>query len=433
MDKKTLLYRLGEAKLKWPVGLRKFIYNKTDYRTTNRCGTYYVDTLEIWHDKLLMRTFAFRVPTIDGRPFKMDIQEVCRRLEGEKEVLVCQIENRSMGGRIVYYTDSGKWITKKERSSYYSWYVGNKKSWWFYEYEMFDIKEWIQRLNIPYCGYDSVNYKYKIPFIRYVELYRQYPKIELLAKAGWGHLITGARYFNFNGKSFEQIFKVSKYWKSHLNKLSVRDILLIRKYKTTTMTELNIQKEIKRYHMEYIRKYFDKKMTLYIDGFGIEKFPYHEYNDYLMMSERMGYPMNRNDVLYPKEGIMEAHDKVQKEFTVNESKKLKEGIEITANKLMKYEFENNELIIIPAKSNDDLVKESEELNHCVRTYAQKVSEGKTGIMFVRKKGEIEKPYVTLELQGKRVTQVRAARNSMPPEDVCNFIRVWEKHFRLSGW
>ena len=243
MKDTKLLEQLGDTKLKWPKGLRKYIYEETLYKTTNKCTTYYVNTLEIWRKRLLMRTFAFCVPKGVNRPFNMGIQEVCRRLEGEKDVLLCQIENRSMGGRTVYFTETGKWITRKERSSYYAWYTGGKSNWWFFDYDMFDYKEWMNKLEMPYCGYDSPNYVYKIPFFQYVELYKKYPKIELLAKGGMWKLITGARYLNLKGKSFEQIFKISSCWKKHIKELEISDILLIRKNDIHTMDELDYFKK----------------------------------------------------------------------------------------------------------------------------------------------------------------------------------------------
>lgn len=428
-----LLDKLGETKLKWPKGLRKFIYNQTNYLSTNRCCTYYVDTLEVWRGKLLMRSFAYKVPKAD-RPYKMQIQEVCRRLEGEKEILLCQIENKAMGGRNVHYTESGEWVTNKDSGCYYTWYKGDKKSWWFYEHEMYDINEWIKRLNIPYCAYDKLKQKINMPFFQYVELYKKYPKVELLVKSGWGQLVTGVRYFNFKGKSFEQIFKIPKYWKDYMDQFDVSDILFIRKYKPASMAELNIIKNAKHYHNNHVLKYINKKVINYIENYNrCEGFPMHEYNDYLRMAESLGYSMDHNDVLCPKDGVIVAHNKMQDEIEIKESIGLNEGIEKNANKLMKYKYENEKFIIIPAKSCQELIKESKVLNHCVRTYAKRVSEGQTGILFIRKKDEIETPFVTLELCGSRVTQARAENNHVPSKEVKEFIAKWEKRYKLAGY
>lgn len=439
MKDTKLLEQLGETKLKWPKGLRKYIYEETIYKTTNERTTYYVNTLEIWRKRLLMRTFAFCVPKGVDRPFNMGIQEVCRRLEGEKEVLLCQIENSYMGGRTVYFTETGKWITRKERSSYYAWYTGGKSNWWFFDYDMFDYKEWIDKLGIPYCGYDSPNYVYKIPFFQYVELYKKYPKIELLAKGGMYRLITGARYLNFKGKSFEQIFKISDCWKEDIKKLDISDILIIRKTNIQTLNELKLLKECKRFNYKYINKYFNSKTTKYIDkyllDFSLSDFPYNIYNDYLRMAEEIGCQMERNSVLFPKI-LHEAHDNMINQYQEFKDNEVNEGIEKTAKKLMKYKFNLDGLFIVPAMNNKELINESRVLDHCVRTYASRVSKGETGILFIRKEEEPETPFVTLELKGKRVVQVRGYKNNVHnplDQSVIDFVHKWEQKFRLEGF
>ena len=441
MKDSELLEKLGETKLRWPKGLRKYIYDETLYKTTNRCTTYYVNTLEVWKKRLLMRTFAFKVPKGLIRPFNMEIQEVCRRLEGEKDVLLCQIENHSMGGRSVYFTETGNWITRKENSSYYAWYTGGKSNWWFFDYDMFDYKEWMKKLEIPYCGYDSPNYEYKMPFFQYVELYKKYPKIELLAKGGMWKLITGARYLNLKGKSFEQIFKIPASWKKHIKELELSDILIIRKNDIHTMNELIYLKKASMSNLKYIKKYFNNKTLKYVDKYlldhsvSISDFPFNEYNDYLRMAEETGCQMERNIVLFPKD-LHEAHDDIHCKYREFKDKEVNKGIEKTAKNLMKYKFNLDGLFIVPAMNNKELIDESRVLDHCVRTYASRVSKGETGIMFIRKEAEPKKPFVTLELKGKKVIQVRGYRNniSIPlDQSVIDFVHKWEQKFRLEGF
>lgn len=441
MKDSELLEKLGETKLRWPKGLRKYIYDETLYKTTNRCTTYYVNTLEVWKKRLLMRTFAFKVPKGLIRPFNMEIQEVCRRLEGEKDVLLCQIENHSMGGRSVYFTETGNWITRKENSSYYAWYTGGKSNWWFFDYDMFDYKEWMKKLEIPYCGYDSPNYEYKMPFFQYVELYKKYPKIELLAKGGMWKLITEARYLNLKGKSFEQIFKIPASWKKHIKELEISDILIIRKNDIHTMNELIYLKKASMSNLKYIKKYFNNKTLKYVDKYlldhsvSISDFPFNEYNDYLRMAEETGCQMERNIVLFPKD-LHEAHDDIHCKYREFKDKEVNKGIEKTAKNLMKYKFNLDGLFIVPAMNNKELIDESRVLDHCVRTYASRVSKGETGIMFIRKEAEPKKPFVTLELKGKKVIQVRGYRNniSIPlDQSVIDFVHKWEQKFRLEGF
>lgn len=424
MDKENILYKLGDSVLKWPKGLRDYIYRETDYKTTNCCRTYYINTLEIWHDLLLMRTFAYKVGK-NNRPYGMPIQEVCRRLEGETYVLLCNIES-GLSGRRVYYSENGKWLTKRNNDYYITWYTAARNNWWFYDYDMFDVNVWINKLNIPYCGYLDKRYTLKMPFFEYYEYYKKYPKIELLAKSGMGHLITGSRYFNFKGKSFEQVFKINKYWSQHMNKLDVSDILFIRKLNILNYEDLIIMRKLKRY--SYVKKYYCKRMLKYIS----ENCNLSLYNDYLRFCEELGMNMMDHRVLYVDD-IKASHDEMMKKIKVNKSESMNRGIEKTANKLSKYKYQDKEFIVIPAKSYDDLAKESEVLNHCVRTYADRVAKGETGIMLLRKLDEIDMPFVTIELKGKTVMQARTKSNSIPPSKAQDFIRKWEKKYKLMGY
>lgn len=127
------------------------------------------------------------------------------------------------------------------------------------------------------------------------------------------------------------------------------------------------------------------------------------------------------------------HDVLQARHKQVKSEIVNKGIKAMADKLMKYQYESEGLVIVPARSNEELIAESEALNHCVRTYAEKVANGETGIMFVRKQSDPDEPFVTLELKGRKVIQVRAKNNSIPIPKVCDVVRDWEKRFRLSGW
>ena len=97
-------------------------------------------------------------------------------------------------------------------------------------------------------------------------------------------------------------------------------------------------------------------------------------------------------------------------------------------------------MIRPCYESKELINESKVLNHCVRTYAKKIANGESLIMFVRKHDEIDTPFVTVELQkrGKSknynyVEQVRAKDNKAPDNFTTNFIHKWMKKNKLKGW
>ena len=153
---------------------------------------------------------------------------------------------------------------------------------------------------------------------------------------------------------------------------------------------------------------------------------------YLKFVEKLGMPLQDKKVLYPND-LKQQHDLLMKKIKIVKSKILNDGISKNAEKLEKYQYKNDHFVIMPAKSYDDLAKESAELNHCVRTYADRIAKGETGIMLIRMTNQIDKPFVTLELKGKRIVQVRGKNNHTPPDDVNKFIKKWESQFRLSGW
>ena len=144
--------------------------------------------------------------------------------------------------------------------------------------------------------------------------------------------------------------------------------------------------------------------------------------------------MNLKDkrILYPK-NLTKAHDKVMKEYKEKTNAAITKNIFEYAKELEKFNFKNNELVIFPAESQEDIIKESKVLEHCVRTYAKKVAARKTSIFFIRKKKSREEPYVTLELRENRVMQCRGYKNNVGiplDEKVKFFVNDWCKKFNL---
>ena len=81
------------------------------------------------------------------------------------------------------------------------------------------------------------------------------------------------------------------------------------------------------------------------------------------------------------------------------------------------DLKRNGFILKIAESQEDLNVESSVLGHCVRTYGDKVAEGKTIIYFIRWEEKPDEPYYTLEMRpdGKFI-QCRGEHNcSMTPE------------------
>lgn len=80
-------------------------------------------------------------------------------------------------------------------------------------------------------------------------------------------------------------------------------------------------------------------------------------------------------------------------------------------KWLSLEWEDRNFKIILPKNSRELVLEGEALHHCVGSYVQQVVDEKCLILFIRRKGNEEKPFFTMEydLNGK-VRQIKGMSN-----------------------
>ena len=83
-------------------------------------------------------------------------------------------------------------------------------------------------------------------------------------------------------------------------------------------------------------------------------------------------------------------------------------------------------MLIPAESFISLEDESKELNHCVRTYAEKYADGNCDIYFMRECEKPTKSLITIEVIDGKIRQSRTKNNGSPDNKQSNFIKKWEK-------
>ena len=106
-------------------------------------------------------------------------------------------------------------------------------------------------------------------------------------------------------------------------------------------------------------------------------------------------------------------------------------------KWLSLEWEDRNFKITLPKNSRELVLEGEALHHCVGSYVQQVVDEKCLILFIRRKGNEEKPFFTMEydLNGK-VGQMRGMSNNtiekISPanqqlrQDLVKFLIRWGK-------
>lgn len=137
----------------------------------------------------------------------------------------------------------------------------------------------------------------------------------------------------------------------------------------------------------------EKKLRImrYLAGFE-ELDIYITYRDYLNMCAGAA------EIDYTPEDLDEAHDRMMVDY----------------------------LIAVP-QSSLDLHRESDVLHHCVKSYVDAVANGKTRILFLRKRTEPETPFVTIEVENSVLIQCKAAYNRPAPTEAQAFVKKWAHH------
>ncbi|MDR1954308.1 MAG: PcfJ domain-containing protein [Clostridiales Family XIII bacterium] len=162
-----------------------------------------------------------------------------------------------------------------------------------------------------------------------------------------------------------------------------------------------------------------------------------DYVDYLRDCRILNYDMTSRDVLFPK-AFRTAHARtgelVSELRTTKEAERLAlydpaieaNGIAISR---MQAPYWSGDLMIFPAKTTGELIREGRELHHCVGGYYEGMARGRYAIMFIRKADCSDTPYFTLQLMADgRIEQNRGKYNCSPDDEVKAFVDKWHRWF-----
>ena len=146
--------------------------------------------------------------------------------------------------------------------------------------------------------------------------------------------------------------------------------------------------------------------------------------DYWADMEKAGFDTESREVVFPK-NLKEAHARAVAAIKYAENEKLRKAFEKQAERLEPLKWEHDGLVIIPAKSEQELIVEGKVLGHCVGGYGESHCQGKS-IFFVRHSETPDIPFFTLQLDTKtgRVLQNRGRKNCDRTKEVQEFEKQW---------
>ena len=157
-----------------------------------------------------------------------------------------------------------------------------------------------------------------------------------------------------------------------------------------------------------------------------------DWRDYLKAAKTIEVDLTDNKAKYPS-SLKREHDRaIAKQQVILDSKKEETFKAETEEYGRLYSHKDKNFMIVPPKNMKDLFEEGRKLNHCVGTYSDRIIQGTTCIMFIRKVEEPEKPYFTIEISrgGKYIVQLRANSNRLinysTEKELVKFLREWAK-------
>lgn len=123
---------------------------------------------------------------------------------------------------------------------------------------------------------------------------------------------------------------------------------------------------------------------------------------------------------YPRY-LKTAHDIVMRNYRVNKSKVLSNKYDSLYEGLKRLEYKGEKFSIVVPQTLDLIVREGQSLNHCVSNYIDGLVEGQYAIVFLRDNEDLEKPLVTVQVHGDRVSQCRGVNNRGVTQEEQAFI------------
>ena len=173
-----------------------------------------------------------------------------------------------------------------------------------------------------------------------------------------------------------------------------------------------------RKSMDYLQSVYDHQCIEKLDALGI-------WIDYLRMATACKFDLKDKSRKFPN-SLKKEHDIAVFAYNKirNEIDEQQFAAQAALNSYLEYS-DKDYLVVVP-KTPQDVVEEATAQKNCLRSYLSRIKEGATKVVFIRKKEEPDKSYVTVEVRDNHIVQVKGYCNSNPRNDKLNaFIRKWK--------
>lgn len=302
-------------------------------------------------------------------------------------------------------------------------------------------------LNIE--SYKKTSLKYSAPeimdsvngLILYLRLWQKHKNVEYLSKQGFGNLIDDILRYTWkrdqiNWKS-NNLLKMLGIGKNDLEFCKVMTFEQLEFFKEVKASDGALAEPLYMYFRgrirqaenihkktgltyRQIRNYLEKQGGIYLIQW---------MSDYCDMSvDCLGHV----EELRPK-SIRTAHDRMTDKLKFHENAKYNARMHQRVKELKKLCMSYGDLIMKPPESSEDIILEGSVLHHCVGGYVARHAEGKTNILFIRKKTAPDTPFFTVEVSNElRIIQCHGYRNEAEnpkPEEIKSFEEAYNEFLK----
>lgn len=377
-------------------------------------------------DKFVLRTFElYSIYDHIIKEFKYFCTEY-RRIFFDENNYIQIVEGNNvthfMNRKIVLHNLKRTCWKKKEFNLYYNYDIGIICP--------YNIKKLLKNTKYQYC--QLWKFVYKVKIFSLINLFQRclkdnYITFELLVKMKLYNLAFQSNLFC--GKTFEERFGVSKDFLPFMQKYNINyDELQVLKYCKTTNIKL-IRALINCRDISWLSRHIDFSTAWQSCLLSHENI--HEYIDYLGFAIQLGYNLKDKKILYPI-NLRKEHDKLEKEVIIVRSKDNSRLLKERFNILKKNIYKSKQFVIYPVHNINELIKESQQQNNCVKTYIEKAALAKCDIYLMRRSSAPSISLVTVEVRNNKIVQAKIKNNQEPTKEQWKFLNVWQKKILNKG-
>jgi len=255
-------------------------------------------------------------------------------------------------------------------------------------------------------------------------LKNNYGSTEFLTKMGLYKLALCPKTFEKKG-NFKERFGVDKSYYKFMKRynIDIDELAILKIYPKKNINKIRYLKNFKEEDLKEISHYMSlDKFITYTRKY--QRFDIGMYIDYLGFIRDLELDIKNKKYLFPK-NLKQEHDKYQQQIELHKSQILRRKIKKRYNNLKDNTYKTKRYIIFPAKSVKELEDESKQQHNCVRTYAEKYSNGYCDIYFMRENDNIKKSLVTVEVKDDKIVQSRTKYNNDITNNQKKFLDKWE--------